>query len=165
MQGADKVQPEVWNRVLKINLTAPFLLTHLALQEFLRADRADGAKGGCIINVSSVAGLRGAAAGAAYTTSKWGLVGLTKNTAAYYANKGIRCNAVCPGFMDTNMGEADSTAPFDEEGMQLLSTTAAVNPGYLDVEKVGEVVSFLCSEAAEDVNGAVIPVDKGWIAF
>jgi NAD(P)-dependent dehydrogenase (short-subunit alcohol dehydrogenase family) len=91
MSAAADVSDAEWERVIRINLTAPFLLTRAALPHML-------AKGkGAIVNTASEAALRGSAAGAAYTASKHGLVGLTRSVAVMYRDSGIRANAIAPG--------------------------------------------------------------------
>jgi NAD(P)-dependent dehydrogenase (short-subunit alcohol dehydrogenase family) len=84
-----------WERVLLINLTGPFLVTHAVLPHMLSRGS------GVIVNTASEAGIRGGAAGAAYTASKHGLIGLTRSVAWAYANDGIRCNAIVPGPTET----------------------------------------------------------------
>lgn len=81
-----------WNRVIALNLTAPTFVTKRAVNSMLKAQVK-----GAIVNIASIAAFRGFAAGIAYTTSKHGLIGLTKSTAAFYRSKGIRCNAICAG--------------------------------------------------------------------
>ncbi|KAK7724926.1 hypothetical protein SLS57_004197 [Botryosphaeria dothidea] len=102
--------------------------------------------------------------GAAYTASKHGLVGLTKNTAAAYARKGIRCNAILPGNMETNL-MSSMPADINEEGQQTTATLMTVLPGYIDVDKLAKTVVHLASDNAEGVNGAVIAADNGWTSF
>jgi len=91
------VEDEMWERVLAVNLHGPFYACRKAVKYFEQMG------GGVIINVASIGGLFGARAGAAYTTSKHALVGLTKNTAFMYALKNIRCNAICPGGIETEI--------------------------------------------------------------
>ncbi|EKG13689.1 Short-chain dehydrogenase/reductase SDR [Macrophomina phaseolina MS6] len=102
--------------------------------------------------------------GAAYTASKHGLIGLTKNTAAAYARKGIRCNAILPGNMETNL-MSSVPADFNEEGQQTTASLMTVLPGSVDVEKLAKTVVHLASDNAEGVNGAVIAADNGWTSF
>ncbi|KKY13794.1 putative short chain dehydrogenase [Diplodia seriata] len=102
--------------------------------------------------------------GAAYTAAKHGLVGLTKNTAAAYAKRGIRCNAVLPGAMETNL-LSSVPADFNEEGQQTAASLANILPGSVDVEKLAKTIVHLVSDHAEGINGAVIAADNGWTAF
>lgn len=159
----DSVDVDLWNRVLAVNLTGPALMSKHAVKHFLSRP-AKEARGCSIINVASAAAVRGAAAGAAYTASKHGLVGLTKNTAAAYARKGIRCNAILPGNMETNL-MSSMPADINEEGQQTTATLMTVLPGYIDVDKLAKTVVHLASDNAEGVNGAVIAADNGWTSF
>jgi len=89
---------ELWNRVMAVNLNGPFYACRLAVPIMQKQG------GGSIINTASVAGVRGGAAGVAYTSSKHAVLGLTKNIAGYYAKDGIRCHALCPGAVATAIG-------------------------------------------------------------
>ena len=89
---------EVWEKVMAINVNAPFRASRRVIPSMLKQG------GGVIINTASVAGLFGGIAGAAYTVSKHALIGLTRNTAAFYGTKGIRCNAMVLGAVNTNIG-------------------------------------------------------------
>lgn len=173
-QAVGEQDVALWNRVLSVNLHGAFLLSRLAVREFVREGRvprnADTASagsvqtGGAIVNIASVAGLRGGAGGVAYTTSKWGLLGLTQSTAAAYGRQGIRCNAVCPGGLATSIAD-----DFDYATMgRLLDITMAItkmSPGESDLGRLGRVVAFLCSEDGQDINGATIRTDRGWTAM
>ena len=155
MNAAADVTDAEWERVLRINLTAPFLLTRAALPHLI-------AKGkGAIVNTSSEAGLRGSAAGAAYTASKHGIVGLTRSTAIMYRSVGVRTNAIAPGATITNIG-------LDlKEGAYGPSVLAAYmgNIGRVsDAEEQAAAIVFLASDAASNINGVVLPVDNGWSA-
>src|SRR5215472_10420417 len=98
MTPAADVSTDLWNRVLGVNLTGPFLACRKAILRMV----AQG--GGSIVNTASEAGLRGGAAGTPYTVSKHGVIGLTKSIAFHYGDQGIRCNAVCPGSVETAIG-------------------------------------------------------------
>lgn len=144
-----------WERVLRVNLTAPFLLTRAVLPHMLTAGR------GAIVSTASEAGLRGSAAGAAYTASKHALVGLTKNLAVMYRKQGIRANAIAPGGTATNIvANADPAA----------HGPATLGPHFVNLGRVARpeeqaaAILFLASDAASNINGAVLPVDDGWAA-
>ncbi len=98
MTPAAEVSLDLWDRVMAVNLYGPFLACRRAIPLFLEQG------GGCIINTASEAGLRGGAAGTAYTVAKHGVVGLTRSIAFHYGERGIRCNAVCPGAVATSIG-------------------------------------------------------------
>src|SRR5438876_10609459 len=91
MQGIGEVTDEIWRRVIGINLDGPMFTTRRAIRHMIPQGS------GSVINTASTAGIEGGAAGVAYTVSKHGLVGLTRNTAWMYAKAGIRCNTICPG--------------------------------------------------------------------
>jgi len=145
-----------WNRTLAVNLTGPFLMC----REFGRAMLEAGS--GSIVNVSSVAGLLGVGDRAAYNASKHGLVGLTRTLAAEWGGRGVRANAVCPGWVKTEMDEEDQGAggytDADIEGRVPMARFAAP-------EDVARAVAFLADpEWSGFVNGHTLSVDGGWFA-
>ncbi|EIE99466.1 SDR family NAD(P)-dependent oxidoreductase [Saccharomonospora glauca] len=149
------VTDDEWERLLRINLTAPFLMAREVLPYMLKAGR------GAIVNVTSQAGLRGSAAGAAYTASKHGLVGLTKSLAVTYRDKGIRCNAVAPGGTATSISvQPDPKALGPTAIMRHLGNMGRI----AEASEQAAVITFLASDLASDVNGVVLPVDDGWSA-
>ncbi|MFD8303836.1 SDR family NAD(P)-dependent oxidoreductase [Streptomyces sp. NPDC059690] len=155
MSAPADVTDAEWERVLRVNLTAPFLLTRAVLPHMLAAG------GGAIVNTASEAGLRGSAAGAAYTASKHGVVGLTKSLAVMYRRQGIRANAIAPGGTATGIVvDADPAA----HGPAALGPHF-VNPGRVaQPEEQAAAILFLASDAASDINGVILPVDDGWSA-
>ena len=155
MSAPHEVSVELWHRVLNVNVTAPLLLTKALAGHFLEHD------GGVIVNVASEAGLRGSAAGVAYTTSKHGMIGLTLSSALLYRDHGIRVNAVAPG------GVATNPEVHPQEGALGVAALAQyrVNLGRIpEADEVAAAVVFLASDAASDISGAVLPVDGGWAA-
>ncbi|RCV48789.1 SDR family NAD(P)-dependent oxidoreductase [Marinitenerispora sediminis] len=156
MSALGETDDAEWERVLRINLTAPFLLTRAVLPHMLAAQR------GSIVFTCSEAGLRGGAAGAAYTASKHGIVGLVKNLAVMYRGQGIRANAVAPG--PTATGIQVDAGP-DAHGPGIVGGLIGANIGRLgSAEEQAAAIVFLASDAASFVNGAVLPVDDGWAA-
>lgn len=155
------IDMDFWDRVIATNLTAPARLSKYAIQEFLR--RPDTTKG-VILNVGSINGLRGGLSGAAYTTAKHGLVGLTRNTAAFYASRGIRCNIIMPGAMQTNIQSAYHLG-VNEEGRSFSKKLGEVNPGIVDINKLAKMVVWACSDDADYLSGAIISADHGWQAM
>lgn len=147
--------PEEWDRLLAINLTGPYLFCHEVVPGML----ARG--GGVIVNVASVAGLRGGRAGAAYTASKHGLVGLTLNIAATLGDQGIRSNVVCPGSIQTGMQEVNDAFP---AALEALQRDRRKPPPALP-EEIADVIVFLASAQAARINGVALPVDGGFLAF
>ncbi|MBB1495593.1 SDR family oxidoreductase [Propioniciclava sp. MC1595] len=121
---------------------------------------ADADADGSIVDVSSEAGIRGAA----YTASKHGLIGLTRNTAYMYGKAGVRCNAIMPGGVETNIMASIDQSKLDMEGLGVLG---AVHAGALRNAKPDELaalVVFLLAVEASNVNGALIANDGGWSA-
>nr|WP_062336766.1 SDR family oxidoreductase [Herbidospora sakaeratensis] len=147
---------EMWHRVLGVNLTGTFLVTHAVLPHMLRQGK------GAIVNTASEAGIRGGAAGVAYTASKHGVIGLTRNVAWAYAKQGIRCNAILPG--PTMTGIAGSAGAFDATGAGRLGPVIALGELMAQPENMADVAVFLASDEAAFVNGALVPVDGGWAA-
>lgn len=141
---------DLWNGILDVNLTGPFYLTRAALPAL-----RDGSGEGVVINTASVAGKVAGGGGAAYTTSKHGLIGFTKQLAHDYGPE-IRANAVCPGAVETGM---------TEEMIEDLEAMTADTPAgrYADPEEIATVVAFLASDDASFVHGAAVDVDGGWL--
>jgi len=158
MAGAAEVTDETWRRVFAVNVDGPLHTMRRAIPRMVEQG------GGTIINIASVGGLHGGAAGTAYTASKHALIGLTKNTAYMYGPKGIRANAITPGGTKTNIGESMARAGIDPAGMARVQAFTSLMPGLLEPEDVAEVARFLVSDAARGLNGAVITVDLGWTA-
>ena len=153
--GAHEVDEAAWDRVLAINLKGPYLMAHRVIPAMLERRR------GVIINTASVAGFRGGRAGAAYTASKHGLIGLTSNIAAFYGRDGIRCVAICPGGVATNIMEAGESS---EMGRRLYEGQA-YRPPPTRPEQIASIAVFLASDGAAYINGAAIVADGGMTAF
>jgi NAD(P)-dependent dehydrogenase (short-subunit alcohol dehydrogenase family) len=145
-----------WQRVMSINLLGPFLLCrHLGAQML-------GRRSGSIINVASVAGLAGVSHRSAYNASKHGLIGLTRTLAAEWGGRGVRVNAVCPGWIKTDMDVADqgSGAYSDQDIVNRVPMARFARP-----EDVAATIAYLGDgEKSGFVNGVSLPVDGGWTA-
>jgi len=157
-QGAAELTNEMWERVLGVNLHGPMYLTRKAIPAMM----ADG--GGSIVNTVSVAGVGGGAAGLAYTVSKHGLVGMTKQTAFRYAQEGIRCNAIAAGAVETNIMQSVDPTKMDPAGSARCQTYYAAIPGQLQPDDIAQLALFLASDASTKINGAIIPADAGWLS-
>ncbi len=156
IRPAEETGAAEWRRVLDVNLTGPFLLC----RAFGKAMLARGA--GAIVNIASVAGLSGIADRAAYNASKHGLIGLTRTLAAEWGGRGVRVNAVCPGWVKTEMDAADqaggSYSDADIENRVPMGRFA--RPG-----DIAEAVAFLADPALSGfINGMELRVDGGWLA-
>ena len=155
MTGPDEVADAEWERVMRINLTAPFMLTRAVAPHMLAAGK------GAIVNTASEASLRGSAAGTSYTVSKHGLVGLTRSASVMYRTRGIRVNAVVPGGTSTSL----PFAPAEEvAGPGIIMGYLGSMGRMAEADEVAAVIVFLASDLASDISGAVLPVDAGWSA-
>jgi len=150
------VSNDLWNRVMAVNLNGPFYACRKAVPIML------GQGGGSIVNIASVAGVRGGAAGTAYTASKHAVLGLTKNIAGFYAKEGIRCNAICPGGVATAIGLGGEPHP---GGIGALMKVAETSPRTAQPVEIATVALFLASDEASFVNGATVVADGGWVAI
>ncbi|WP_339267890.1 SDR family oxidoreductase [Paenibacillus sp. FSL R5-0470] len=148
------INDERWDLIFDINTKSVMRSTRKALPIFLEKGK------GVIVNTASTGGVSGAHAGATYTASKHAVVGLTKNTAFMYANKGIRCNAIAPGATATNISA--SMKNINEFGMSRTQLTQAVIPRVGSPEEIAQVALFLASDDSSFVNGAVLAADAGW---
>ncbi|AWV36371.1 MULTISPECIES: SDR family oxidoreductase [Paenibacillus] len=148
------ISDEKWDLIFDINTKSVMRSTRKALPIFLEKGK------GVIVNTASTGGVSGAHAGATYTASKHAVVGLTKNTAFMYANKGIRCNAIAPGATATNISA--SMKNINEFGVSRTQLTQAVIPRVGTPEEIAQVALFLASDDSSFVNGAIIAADAGW---
>lgn len=155
-----KVTLDDWKRALDVNLTGAFLTVQPALAGM--ASR----KAGRIVFVASTASLKGYGYVAPYVAAKHGVVGLMRSLAVEFARKGVTINAVCPGFVETDMLEksvqniVDRTGRSTEEARAIL---AAINPQnrFVQPEEVADAVLWLCGEAAKSVTGQTISISGG----
>ena len=145
-----------WRRVMEVNLTGPFLLCRAFGAGMLQR------RTGSIVNIASVAGLRGVADRAAYNTSKHGLIGLTRTLAAEWGGRGVRVNAVCPGWVKTPMDDASQ----GEGAYRDEDITGHVPLGrFAQPDDVAQAVAFLADPVRSAfVNGVTLSVDGGWNA-
>jgi len=147
---------EMWNRVIGVNLTGVWLCMKYEIPQMLKQG------GGVIINMASIFGLVGLANASAYIASKHGVVGLTKAAALEYSAKGIRVNAVCPGFIETPMLMERSLKA--GENPEVYQQIVSVSPiGRLGKpEEIAETVLWLCSDGASFVTGHSMVADGGY---
>lgn len=149
----------MWEKVMNINVTGPMKAMRAAVKIFL-------AKGsGCIVNIASIGGLYGARAGAAYTASKHALIGLTKNTGYIYAKTGIRCNAIAPGAVATNIGDTIDMSKITPLINDRIMAGMVLNAKTGEPADIAKAALFLASDDAGFINGAVLTADGAWTAY
>lgn len=142
-----------WQRLIEVNLTGPFLVIRAALPHLIESR-------GAVVNVASLAGVRGWRYGAAYSAAKGGLVALTRSLAVEYAKAGVRFACVCPGSIDTPMRQAIRPVP-DADADLLAHGRALVDPPVADPEEIAAAIAFLGSREARFATGAVLRMDGG----
>lgn len=150
----------LWNRIMAVNLTGTYLCTRQAVTDMLQVGF------GRIVNVASIAGLRGGAYISAYVASKHAVIGLTRSLALEFANKNITVNAVCPGYTDTDIVReaiANIVRKTGRSEAEALASLVATNPQrrLITPEEVAHTVSWLCAPGAESITGQSIVVAGG----
>ncbi|MCL2802037.1 MAG: 3-oxoacyl-[acyl-carrier-protein] reductase [Treponema sp.] len=140
---------EEWQKVIDVNLTAAFYVARTVARDMIRK------RTGSIINMSSIIGIHGNGGQANYAASKAGLIGITKSLAAEVASRGVRVNAIAPGFIETDM-----TAVLPEEAKQkLIDLVPLKRTG--KAEDIANTALFFASDASSYITGQVLPVDGG----
>jgi meso-butanediol dehydrogenase/(S,S)-butanediol dehydrogenase/diacetyl reductase len=144
-----------WEQVLSVNLTGTFLTSREALPHLVRSK-------GAIVNVASLAGVRGWRYSAAYSASKGGVVALTRALAVEYAKAGVRVSCVCPGSIDTPLRQALAASPLAGADPELLAHgRALVDPPVSQPDEVAAAIAYLGSPEARFATGAILRVDGG----
>jgi len=156
----------LWDQIIDINLKGTFFGCRAALRHMVAK------QAGRIINTSSVGGLRGAADGASYTASKFGVVGLTRQIAVSHTQFGITVNAICPGVIQTDI-RGNSAAILGADGPDMQKGVGSDPEGYKRLvpakrkglpEEVAAMALFLATDAGSYVSGQAIAIDGGWTA-
>jgi NAD(P)-dependent dehydrogenase (short-subunit alcohol dehydrogenase family) len=150
----ESVEASVFRHVLEVNLVSPFLLAR-EFGSMMLEQRA-----GSIVNVASIAGLMGISERTAYNASKHGLIGLTRTLAAEWGGRGVRCNAVCPGWVKTDMDiAAQASGCYTDEDIIGRSPMGR----FATPRDIANAVLFLADpEQSGFINGQALPVDGGW---
>ncbi|HKT23368.1 MAG TPA: SDR family oxidoreductase [Terriglobales bacterium] len=153
---AENISAKDYRRVLEVNLVAPFLMSKAFGTRMLAAGI------GCIVNIASVAGLLGIADRAAYNASKHGLIGLTRTLAAEWGGRGVRVNAVCPGWVKTEMDATDQSSGSYTD-VDIIGRVPMAR--FASPDDIAQAVAFLADEKQSGfVNGHTLVVDGGWTA-
>lgn len=155
---------DLWNAILAVNLSSAFHTIRTALPGMQARNH------GRIINTASVHGLVGSIHKAAYVAAKHGIIGLTKVVALENSTRGITCNAICPGFVNTPLVQkqieqraAERQITGDEATRQMLQEKEP-SLRFSSIEDIAAMALFLCSRAASNITGASFPMDGGWTA-
>jgi len=146
----EDVTPEVWHRVLEVNLTGTFLLSQAALPALIETK-------GAIVNMASLAGLRGTPYNTAYCASKGGVIAMTRSMATELAPTGVRVNAVCPGAVNTPMLQGVELP--DDADIDLLTRSMSVLGGLIEPTEIAAAVAYLASDEAANISGTTLSID------
>jgi len=155
-----KMDETLWNRILAVNLTGTFLCTRAVIADMLELGH------GRIINIASIAGLRGGAYLSAYAASKHAVIGLTRSLALEYAKQNITVNAVCPGYTETDIVQEAITNIMKKTGRSETEARAALvatNPQgrLIDPKEVADSVLWLCRPGSQSITGQSIVIAGG----
>jgi meso-butanediol dehydrogenase/(S,S)-butanediol dehydrogenase/diacetyl reductase len=154
LEHFDRISAEQFRKVLDVNLVGTFMMCQAALPHLLESQ-------GNIVNISSTSALAGMPYGAAYGTSKGGVSALTRTLAVEYGYKGLRCNAINPGSIDTAMAGMDRLP--EKPNMRLISRAMPLKQAR-GPETIASVIAMLASEDGAHINGEEIRVDDGTLA-
>ena len=152
---AHETPPELWNRVLAVNTTGPYLMSRAVIPDMLSRSS------GVIINTVSFSGFSAAGGGAAYTASKHGALGLTRQLTFDYGKRGIRCNAICPGATKTAIIEAQMAEGWTSDVEGEIARTPAGRWGA--PSEIARLALYLASDDAAFIHGAAVVIDGGWL--
>ncbi|MFC5542443.1 MAG: SDR family NAD(P)-dependent oxidoreductase [Bacilli bacterium] len=149
VKPTDELPFSEWRKTIAVDLDGVFLFARAAIKEYLQSG------GGVIVNTASMYGLVGAAGSAAYNAAKAGVVNFTRSIALEYANRNIRINAICPGFIDTPiLGDTDRNGLIEATPMKRLGKP----------EEIAKAVLFLASDDSSFMTGSALVVDGGYTA-
>lgn len=146
-----RMTEEQWDEVIRVNLKSVYNLTKAAIKPMMRV------RSGSIINISSVVGISGNAGQANYSASKAGMIGFTKSIAQEIGSRNIRCNAIAPGFIETEMTDVLDQAVVDEWKKEIPLKRGG------KPEEVADAIVFLASDMSSYISGQVLQVDGGML--
>lgn len=158
----DEFPIDKWNAIIAINLSSAFHVVRAALPKM----RAKG--WGRVVMTASAHALVASPYKAAYVAAKHGIAGLTKTVALEGATHGVRCNAICPGYVHTPLVDAQITDTAKARGISekevIENVILAAQPTkeFVTVDQIAAMAAFLCSPAADQINGALLSIDGGW---
>lgn len=155
--SAHNMEDDVWNKVMDVNVTGPMKLIKKVLVPMLKQGS------GNIINTASVGGLFGAKGGLAYVASKHAIIGMTKHIGVIYADKGIRCNAIAPGSIKTEIGQNVQDPNMDV--LNKVMKSAEAFPALGESDDIANLMVFLASDESKFINATTIVSDGGWTAL
>lgn len=153
---AEETTTELWNRILSVNLTGPFFMSRAVLPHMVARGK------GAIINTASISAFIAGGGGAAYTASKHGVLGLTKQLAFEYGSKGVRVNAICPGAIHTGMTDHLLTPEGRNEHVDAAIAGTPAGRWGRPVE-IARLAVYLASDDADFIHGAAYVIDGGWL--
>ena len=160
----DEFPPEKWDQIIAINLTSAFHMTRIALPYMKQAGW------GRVVNLASAHALVASPYKSAYVAAKHGIAGLTKTVALEVAQQNITVNAICPGYVHTPLvdkqigDQAKARGISEDEVIKNVILGAQPTKKFTTVEQIGDLCVFLCSSAADNITGAILPIDGGWTA-
>jgi NAD(P)-dependent dehydrogenase (short-subunit alcohol dehydrogenase family) len=157
---AENLDTDLMVRLMKVDVFGPAWATRKAVKVFMENEN-----GGNIVNVASIAGVCGGKSGCAYTMAKHAVIGLTKNTAFSYRLNKIRCNAICPAGINTEMTDPAMFATADQKGLQNAMLSMHFGTRSAEAFEIADIALFLASDEAAVVNGAIVTADSGLISF
>ena len=156
----ENLDTELLLRLMNVDVYGPAWATRKAVKVFMGNE-----KGGSIVNVASIAGICGGKSGCAYTMAKHAVIGLTKSTAFAYRLNNIRCNAICPGGINTEMVGPELFATADQKGLQNAMLSSHFGTRSAEAFEIADIALFLASDEAAVVSGAVVTADSGLTTF
>ena len=152
--SAHEVSVQEWDRVIAVNLTGPFLMSRAVIPQMLAQGK------GAIINTSSTSGFSAAGGGTAYTASKHGVIGLTRQLTFEYGARGIRVNTICPGATATPLALPEHNAASPDMDLAISKVPAR---RWCQPEEIAKLAAFLGSDDADYVHGSAYVMDGGWL--